>query len=53
MRSAQISHFHSNILMGMVRKMRYMMKLSTLASVHNLARYPIDEFPDAIHVSMY
>ena len=43
-RSAHLSHPHSNILMEMSRKMRYLLQLSMLVSVHNLARDPIDAF---------
>ena len=44
-RITQISHSHSKILIGMARKMRYLLQFSTLASVQNLARSPIDAFP--------
>ena len=43
--SVQLSHTHSNILIGMARKMCYLLRLSMLASVQNLARAPIDIFP--------
>ena len=46
-RSAQLSHPHSHILMGMARKIRYLLRLLILASVQNLARDPIDAFPAA------
>ena len=39
---AQISYPHSNILMGIARKIRYLLQLSALASVYNLAKDPID-----------
>ena len=45
--SAQISHPHSNRLLGMVINMRYLLQFLTLASVHNLLRAPFDAFPDA------
>ena len=45
-RNAPLSHPHSNIFMVMARKKRYFLQLSTLESVHNLARSPIDAFPD-------
>ena len=50
--SARISHPHSNTLVGMEIKMRYLMQLLMLASVQNLAGVPIDNFPAARHVSM-
>ena len=44
-RSGQLSHTHSSRFMGMVRKISYLLQLSTLAYVQNLARAPIDAFP--------
>ena len=45
--SAQIWHTHTSRLIGMAIKIRYMIWLSTLASVQNLARSHIDAFPAA------
>ena len=50
--SAQLSHPHSSKLMGMARKMRYLLQLSTLSSIHNLAMDPIDVLTDARRVSI-
>ena len=50
--SSQISHPHSKRLMGMVIKISYLLKLSTLTSIQTLARAPIDEFPADMRVSM-
>ena len=49
---SHLSHTHSNRLMGMARKIRYLLLLSTLSSVKNLARAPIDEFPYSRRASM-
>ena len=51
-RSAQLSHSHSNRLMGIARKIGYLLQFLTLASVQNLARAPIDEFSAARRASM-
>ena len=51
-RSAQLLHPHSSRLIGMAREIRYLLWLLTLASVKNLARAPIDEFPAARRVSI-
>ena len=51
-RSAHISHTHSNRLIGMAIKISYLLRLSSLASVQNLARAPIDAFPAARRASM-
>ena len=51
-RSAESSHPHSNRLTGMARKIRYLLRLTTLVSVQNVARAPIDEFPASRRVSM-
>ena len=50
--NAQLSHPHINLLMGMARKTRYLLRLSKLASVKNLARSPIDDFTSARCVVM-
>ena len=51
--SAQISHTHSSRLMVMARKIRYLLRLSTLASVQNLARASIYAFPADRSAPMY
>ena len=51
-RSAKISHLHRSRLVGMARKMRYLLRLSILASDQNLERAHIDEFPTARRASM-
>ena len=51
-RSAQLSHTHSNRFMGMARNMRYLLQFLILASVQNLARAPIDTFTAARRASM-
>ena len=38
----QLSHPHRSKFMGMASKMRYLLRLLTLASVHILVRAPID-----------
>ena len=43
--SAQLSHTHSNRLMGMARNIRYLLQLLTLESIQNCERDPIDVFP--------
>ena len=45
--STHISHPHSSRLMVMARKMIYFLLLSALLYFHNLARAPIDTFPDS------
>ena len=52
MRSSHISHPHTSKLIGMVRKMRYLLQFLTLAFVHNLERYPIDATSAARHASV-
>ena len=52
-RSAQISHPHSNRLIVMARKMRYLLLFLTLDFVQNLARSLIDAFPDAMCALMF
>ena len=42
--STQVSYPHRSKLMGMARKMRYLLIFLTLVSVHNLAGAPIDVF---------
>ena len=49
--SVQLSHTHSNILMGMARKIRYLLQLLTLDSIQNCERDPIDAFPSARRAS--
>ena len=44
---SQFSHYYSNIFMGMARRLIYLLQFLTLGYVHNLARAPIDAFPDA------
>ena len=51
--SSQLSHPHSNKLIGMARKMSYLLQFSMLASVYNLARDCIDTFPNAGHASIF
>ena len=50
--SAQLSHPHSNLLMGMTKNMRYSLRLLTPTSVHNLAMSPLYEFSSARCVLM-
>ena len=44
-RSSQISYPYINILMGIAKKIRYLLLLLALAYVHNLSRAAIDAFP--------
>ena len=45
-RISQILYTHIIRLVGMSSKMRYFLQVSTLVSVQNLLRDPIDGFPD-------
>ena len=47
MKSSQLSHPHRSKLMGMARKISYLLQLPTLASLQILTKDPIDAFPAA------